>query len=46
MKAKFQCLSCNCKWEDKPGPTECPKCSHLYVKWLNYEKMKKELKWE
>jgi len=46
MKAEFQCLSCKHQWEDKPGPIECPKCNHIYVKWLNYKKMEKELKWE
>ena len=39
------CLSCGQEWEDKPGPTECPKCKHLYVKWLNYKEMEKTLKW-
>ena len=45
MLAKFQCLSCGHKWEDKPGPTQCSKCNYLYVKWLNYEEMRKTLKW-
>jgi len=37
MIAYFQCLSCGYKWDSKPGPTQCPKCGHLYVKWLNYK---------
>lgn len=41
MKAIFRCLKCGHKWEDKPGPTQCPKCWHLYVKWENYEAMRK-----
>jgi len=37
MKAKFKCLKCNYFYEDIPGPTQCPKCGYLYIKWLNYE---------
>ena len=37
MLAKFKCLKCSFSYEDKPGPTQCPQCSHLYVKWVNYE---------
>lgn len=40
MKAKFKCLKCSCKWKDIPGPTQCPMCGHLYVKWENYEEMR------
>jgi rubrerythrin len=39
--AKFRCLKCGHKWEDKTGPTQCPKCWHLYVKWENYEELRK-----
>ena len=35
--AKFKCLKCGHGWKDKPGPTQCPKCGHLFVKWVNYE---------
>jgi len=42
MLAKFMCLKCFYKWEDNPGPTQCPSCNHLYVKWLNYEEMRKQ----
>ena len=38
MLAKFRCLKCGFKWEDNPGPTQCPICGHLYVEWENYEK--------
>lgn len=39
MLAKFKCLKCNYFYEDRPRPTQCPKCGHLYVKWLNYDEM-------
>jgi len=42
MLAKFKCLECDCHWQSYPGPTQCPKCAHLYVKWINYEEMRKE----
>lgn len=42
MLAKFKCLKCDCHWEYYPGPTQCPRCAHLYVKWINYEEMRKE----
>ena len=37
MKAEYQCLSCGHAWDGKPGPVTCPKCGHVYVKWLNYD---------
>jgi hypothetical protein len=39
--AKFKCLNCGHTWSDHPGPTECPKCKHLYVEWTNYEEWRK-----
>lgn len=43
MQAKYKCLKCEHLWEEKlKGPTQCPKCGHVYVKWLNYEEMEKE----
>lgn len=42
MLAKFKCLKCLLWWKSKPGPTQCPVCGHLYVKWENYEEMRKE----
>jgi len=39
--AKFKCLKCFFRWEEQPGPTQCPICRHLYVKWVNYEEMRK-----
>jgi len=41
MKAKHRCLKCFYYWESQPGPTQCPICGHLYVKWENYEEMRK-----
>ena len=37
--AKYKCLKCKHKWEEKPGPVICPKCNHVYVKWLNLQKI-------
>lgn len=37
MKAEYKCLKCDYEYIDEPGPTICPKCFHLYVKWVNYE---------
>ena len=39
MIAKYKCLKCGHHYEDDPGPTQCKKCNHLYVKWINYEEM-------
>ena len=39
IKAEFLCLKCGFKYDDIPGPTQCKKCGHLYVKWLNYEEL-------
>lgn len=40
--AKFKCLRCHYTWEDKTGPTQCPICGHLYVKWENYEELREK----
>jgi len=40
--AEYQCLKCNHKYQNSPGPTQCPKCSHLFVKWINYEELRKQ----
>ena len=39
MKALYACLRLGCGhvWEGDPGPTDCTKCGHHYVKWVNYE---------
>lgn len=45
IPAEYECVKCNHKWTDKPGPitfngteTKCPSCGSLYMKWLNYER--------
>jgi len=41
-KSKYKCLNIRCKQyfeREKPGPIVCPKCEHLYVKWLNHEEV-------
>lgn len=40
-EAFYKCLKCGYEWKGKPGPVECPKCYHLYVKWVNYEEWRK-----
>jgi len=37
--AKYKCMKCKHKWEGKPGPVICPKCNHIYVKWLNLKEV-------
>ena len=37
--AKYKCMKCKHKWEGKPGPVICPKCSHVYVEWLNHKEI-------
>lgn len=27
----------NLAYQPNPPPSKCPSCSHLYLKWLNYE---------
>ena len=42
MKAKWKCLKCGYRWVSEPDTPVCPKCGHVYVKWLNYEEMRKK----
>ena len=35
--ALYRCLRCLFEWKGKAGPVTCPKCGHLYVKWVDYE---------
>jgi len=30
-------MRCATEWQDYAGPTECPVCHHLYLKWVNYK---------
>lgn len=39
--AQYKCLQCHCEFKDKCGPVSCPVCTHPYIKWLNYEEMRK-----
>ena len=44
----YKCLKCEHKWKVKiknseQTVTNCVKCGHKYVKWLNYEKLEKEI---
>jgi len=41
MFAIYKCLNCGHEWTGLPGPTQCPLCLHLYVKWLNYDELRK-----
>lgn len=34
---EFKCLKCAFQWKTPQKHPECPKCKHLYLKWLNYE---------
>ena len=37
MRASYTCLGCGHKFHSEAGPTNCPKCEYVYVKWENYE---------
>ena len=41
MEAHLRCQKCGHEWREKPGPTQCPECGHLYIDWLNFEEMRK-----
>ena len=44
-KPTYVCQRCGLRFErEKPGPTECPACEHLYVDWVNYEVFAKVLR--
>ena len=44
IKAEYKCLKCGCKWKEVlRGPTQCPMCNHLYVKWVNYQELYKAI---
>ena len=40
--AEYKCCKCDYEYNGKPGPTQCPRCSHLYVKWINFEELRKK----
>lgn len=41
--AIYKCLKCGHNYTGKPGPTICPICNHVYIKWVNYDDIKKKL---
>ena len=44
LECKYKCRKCNHEFKNKePGPTQCPKCGHLYVDWLNWEEILKKI---
>lgn len=46
--AIYKCEGCGYVWGQPPGPVGtkeqpgCPKCQHLYMKWLNFDQWQKE----
>ena len=45
MPAAYMCLGCKFSWKGLAGPTECPMCGHIYIKWLNYGIGRKLKEW-
>jgi len=42
-EGSFECLQCKLKFHMEPGTlVKCPRCKHLYVKWLDYPRFEKE----
>ena len=37
--AKYECVKCGFQWVQPPDQVTCPKCKHLYIKWLNYDEL-------
>lgn len=35
--AEYECVKCGLKYNSMPGPTFCPKCGSIWVKWVNWE---------
>ena len=49
MLAQYKCLKCSFEWEEQTksgsietshGPIACPNCSHIYLKWKNYDSVR------
>ena len=36
---KYKCMKCGFEYKHPVRQTQCPKCKHLYVKWLNYDEL-------
>lgn len=41
--AKFKCMACEYQFETRPGPLNCFKCGHIFVEWLNWEEVSREI---
>lgn len=41
MFAIYECVKCGHRWEALPGPTQCSICRQLYMKWLNYNELRR-----
>lgn len=39
MIAKYKCMKCKYRWEGKAGPIICPRCSHVYIRWINVQEI-------
>jgi len=35
-RARYRCESCGHIWIQRAGPTQCPRCECLMVRWLNH----------
>lgn len=49
-QAHYECVRCKHKFVVAQGsghnnPKQCPKCQHLWVKWLDYEELKQRFGW-
>jgi len=42
VRAEYRCFGCGHEFKGMPGLTPCPKCGHLYVKWMNYEEWRRD----
>lgn len=41
--AEYKCLGCEAEFSETPNSsTKCPKCGHLYVKWVNFDELRKQ----
>lgn len=45
----YECLGCGHRWRDPPMGVklECPntECDSLYIRWLNYDQLRREKGW-
>jgi ribosomal protein L40E len=43
MAAHYQCQQCMKEWAlVSPRAHSCPHCSHVYVRWTNYDEWRKD----